>query len=342
MDTKLHIVKEYKLEGERRVSARRPLIHDGKLYAVFIYDKGSFIESIIKCFESESFELVWERKYDHVINNAEVSASGNILCSLMGGQVSCLDSVSGDVKWEWQADEDHINIGAVSNDEEGRVVVAGTGGGAKSTWCINSQDGTQIWKFNNGGHSYIPRITNGNLYQATQNTLNVIDMNTGELTWSSIEETTYLFNPVIINDFVLIGGHGLVNIYNKDSGTLMSQINIDDKEAIRSIINDGEFIYFGDNAGNLYCYKIEQYNNDLKCERIWKTPTSGGIEGSPACVESYVFAINNDSKLVMVDKTLGNQVAVLNIKGPAGISGVTECDGFIYTAAERYIHKINT
>ena len=143
-----------------------------------------------------------------------------------------------------------------------------------------------------------------------------------------------------VKDAIVVGGHGLINFYNSQNGTLLHQIKTDVAESIRAIICENDIIYFGDSSGNFYAYKIDSIRN--QSEILWKYVTNGSIESDPIINGENVLFINDDNKLICLDKASGNLNCKFNTKGKAGISGVVVENGIIYTSVGKgYAFKLN-
>ena len=145
---------------------------------------------------------------------------------------------------------------------------------------------------------------------------------------------------------LVVGGHGLVNFYNDQNGKLLHQIETGVRESIRAIIHEENTIFFGDSAGYFYAYKISQHANasgemEANAEILWKYTSNGGIESTPIIKGNHVLFINDDNKLISLDKASGELKWEFNTKGKAGISGIITADDMIYTAVEKgYVYKL--
>lgn len=319
---------EYKLKGERNNKPRRPIVSDGKLFVIFVYDKKGFTESKIQCLSCEDFTLIWEYTLGHVINNIIQLANGNLLASCMNGKIICFKIENGDIIWEYITTDS--NIGAISNEVSGRVVFSGIQRG-KKTYCLETKTGTIIWEVQNNGHSYIPIIHKEKVFNCIGNDIYCLDLNTGSTLWSSNEPRTYMFNPKIVKNFVVASGHGLLNVYEIETGKIVFKIeiplsNFDGASAIREVISDDENIYFGDAVGNFYCYSINKLDFILK----WKVETKGTIESIPVLLNGHILVINNGLQLLCIDKNSGVVESEKKTKGEANISGLTVDNGNIY------------
>jgi len=320
----LKIINEHHLKGERNNRPRRPLIWNDKLYVIFVYDKKGFTESRIQCVSIDQFELVWEYTLSHVINNILVSSNDTLLASCMNGSVLCFNLENGQKRWKFETEES--NIGPISNEYKNKIVFSGIQSRAASTWCIDTIDGSVLWKQSNKGHSYIPKIHKDKLYNCIGNDIVCLDLENGLTVWTQNEPSTYLFNPKIVGQFVLASGHGIITIFDIQSGQLVNRIETGERSSVREIIDDEACIYFGDEKGYFYSYDL----SNLKAKLNWKLKTDGAIQTIPATDGQYVFFLNDDSKFYVINKKSGTLVLEKEIKGEGNISGVTIANGKIY------------
>lgn len=320
----IKITKEYKLQGERNNKPRQPIVWNDKLYVIFVYDKKGFIESRIQCLSLEKFELLWECQLDHVINNILVSDNKTLIASCMNGSVVSFDLDNGQKMWSFKTTES--NIGAVSNECKHKVVFSGIQASNTSTWCIDSTTGNALWKQSNKGHSYIPIIHNDFIYNCIGNDIFCMNLENGLTVWTQNEPNTFLFNPKIFEQFVIVSGHGLINIYDAQSGQIINKIETGEQSSIREVINDEDNIYFGDEKGYFYSYSL----SNLEPKLNWKLETKGKIQTIPAIEGQKIFLLNDDSKLYVIDKKSGIPISEKKIKGQGNISGITFANDKIY------------
>jgi len=334
---------EYKLKGERNISSRKPLIIGNKLFVIFIFDKKGFSASNVTCLDKNNFDILWVYSYPFVINNILKSNSDNVFVCCMDGKLLELNQTNGELINSFDLDMDRC--GQSSDIVDNKLVFGGVQG-TKITACFEINPFQRIWTFENGGHSYIPLISDDKVYQCTEKNIRCLDIKSGKIIWEAFEESTYIFNPTSYKDMVAVGGHGLVNIYNSQNGKQMNQIKTEVRESIRAIIYENNIIYFGDSSGNFYAYKIYQKKNILGkhktiSEPLWKYDTNGAIESTPVFYSDKIMFINDDNKLTCLDKTSGKLNWDFNTKGEAGISGISVEDEFIFTSIGKgYVYKL--
>lgn len=341
MKSKLHL--EFKLKGERNISSRKPLYYEEKIYIAFVFDKKGFIASKVICLNASSFEFVWEIEHDFVINNLLVSNQKSILCCCMDGVILELNPNNGHQINSISTGLERVN--AASEIFDNKVVVGGIQGSTE-TVCIDLCNSNILWRFENGGHSYTPTISQNKVFQTTERTIYCLSLKDGKLLWNAHEALTYLFNPIVWNDFVVVGGHGIINIYQIETGKKLLQININQKEAIYNIVTDNDYIYFGDRGGYFYCYKIDIKQKLFRgekvvAEQVWKYLSNGSIQSKPALSGNNILIINDGNRLISLNALNGKLNWEFNSKAEAGISGVLVFGNDIYTSVGKgFVYKI--
>ncbi|GAB1856112.1 hypothetical protein MHTCC0001_09470 [Flavobacteriaceae bacterium MHTCC 0001] len=335
---------EYKLKGERNISSRKPLIIGERLFVVFIFDKKGFVASKIICLNKNNFDVQWEYDYPFVINNILKSTTNNLLVCYMDGKLKEFNPKNGDLLNTFELEMDRC--GQASIIEENKIVVGGVQG-TKLTNCFDLLSHSIKWSFDNGGHSYIPLIKENKVYQCTENKIRCLELSTGNLIWEAYEKSTYIFNPVFLNGIIVVGGHGLINIYDSKNGKRLHQIKTGVRESIRAIITENNTLYFGDSSGLFYAYKIHHKKNlfgtlKINSKQLWNFKSKGSIESLPLTNGKSVLFINDDNKLICLDKETGKNIWDFNTKGEAGISGITiENENIYLSVGKGYVYKLN-
>ncbi|PZX10123.1 outer membrane protein assembly factor BamB [Breznakibacter xylanolyticus] len=339
------IKKEYKLKGERNISARKPLIYNNSLYVILCYDKKGFTESRLQCLDLETFELKWEYTHNHVLNNLEISLNDKLLCGCMDGEVKCFNPSDGEIVWTFKTEES--NIGAISNIYNDKIIFSGVQARGKSTWCLDVNTGKLLWQIENKGHAYIPLIAENKGFFCIGNNIYSISLRDGSLNWEQNEPDTYIFNPKKNGDKIVVGGHGKVNIYDFDSGELILSIETGIRSSIREICFDSDNnLYFGDEEGNFYCYHFQFIKKLLGkgkfvAEKKWSYKAKGGIQGAAALMNESIYFITDGEELISLNIINGELNWDFNTKGKAGISGVSIVNDEIFIACGNgYVYRL--
>ena len=334
----------HKLEKERNVTSKLPIVSNGKLYIPYHYDKAGFFESKIVCLDTSTFNVVWEYTHPHVVMGLAASESGEIVGTFMGGNVLSFKPETGEILWDYS--NGRTGFGTISNISDNRVIFTINSHPNFATVCLDVRTGEELWISENANHSYTPSIIGDKVYQSSKNTLMCRSLVTGETTWSSEEKRTYVFNVVAIDDMVAVGGHDLVNIYGT-SGKLLTSITTGSKQSsIRAFVYESGRLYFGDESGVFYCYTIELGKNYLQVSTVeaklaWKYEGKGKIESTPALYDGSIYIVTDAENLLCLNAMSGEVEAELPTAGKANISGVRIYEGDIYTAIGRFAYKIS-
>jgi outer membrane protein assembly factor BamB len=337
-------ILEYKLKGERNITTRKPIVFDDKVFVVYIFDKQGSSSSKVICLDKNTFDVFWEYEYSFVINNILLSNEQNLLVCCMDGKLIELNPDNGNSNSTYELEMERCGQ---TSEIEGNNIVMGGVQGTKSTNCFDLSSKLIKWTFDNGGHSYIPLIKSGKVYQCTEKKIRCIELGSGNLIWETKEESTYIFNPISFNEMVIVGGHGLINIYDCNKGKLLHQIKTGVRESIRAIIKENDTLYFGDSSGLFYAYKITKSKNllgklKINSEQLWNFESKGGIESNPLINGESILFINDDNKLISLNKETGENKWSFNTKGEAGISGITINGKDIYLSVGKgYLYKLN-
>lgn len=334
---------EFKLKGERNISSRKSLIIGEQVYVPFIFDKKGFVASKIICLNKNDFEVSWEYDYPFVINNILESTNGNILVCCMDGKLNELNLENGELIKTLELEMDRCGQSSAIN---GSNIIIGGVQGTKKTNCLDLETQSIKWSFDNGGHSYIPLISNEKVYQCTEKKIRCIELDSGKLIWEATEESTYIFNPISLEELIVVGGHGLVNIYDSVKGKLLHQIETGIRESIRAIIAENNNLYFGDSSGVFYAYEINEKKNllgkkSIQSKELWRFESKGSIESLPKIVGESIMFINDDNKLICLDMRSGESKWSFNTKGEAGISSIiTDDEDIFLSVGKGYVYKL--
>lgn len=334
---------EYKLKGERNISSRKPIIIGNRIFVPYIFDKKGFVASKLICLDKDTFDFYWEYDYPFVINNIIASTEYSLLICCMDGQLIELNPTTGNEIFNYNLEMDRCCASSII--EQNHIVVGGVQR-TRLTNCFDLSSKSIKWSFNNGGHSYIPLIKNGKVYQCTDRTMRCLELNSGELIWEARVKNSFIFNPIPVQEMIVVGGYGFVNIYDSNNGKLLHKITSDIKKDIYSIIAENHTIYFGVNTGLFYAFKITTNKNWLGrikiiSKKLWDFNLNGG-HGSAVMYGNSNMLINDDYKLICLDKYNGAEKWIFNTKEKAGISGILIDGEDIYISVEKgYLYKLN-
>ncbi|MCT4615506.1 MAG: PQQ-binding-like beta-propeller repeat protein [Marinifilaceae bacterium] len=328
---------EYKLKGVRYISSRKPIIIGDNLYVIFVYEKQASTYSSIKCFNKENFEIKWEYEQEFVINNILQTEGETLFICCMNGSLIELNKENG--KKLNQFDLEISRCGHSSQMIENKIVVGGIQGNTQCT-CYSLIPFKKLWEFETGGHSYTPLLVNDLVYQCTGNYIRCLNANTGALIWEDYEEESYLFNPICYKNIIIVGGNGVVNFYEASTGNFITQIKTEAGKSIYQIKEEDGNIYFGDGSGVFYACKLSIEDEELSINFLWDYESEGSIESISAIKGSHILIVNDDKKLLALDKTTGELIWKANVKAEAKTAGILVNDNQIYASVSSgYLFK---
>ncbi|MCW7483280.1 outer membrane protein assembly factor BamB family protein [Leptospira kanakyensis] len=334
---------EYKFSGKRDITSRKPLVIDDKLIILFNYNIDGFPHNEVICFNIHNFTILWKYEDSFVGNNILKTPNNNVLICYMDGKLIEINHKNGSPVEKF--DLGMKRNGQTSNLYKNKIIISGIQG-TEETICFDFDKRQVLWRVYNQGHSYIPFIYEDKVYQCAEDKIVCRDLNSGSTIWKSSEKGYYNFHPNNFQSNIVVGGHGIIKFYNPINGKLLLQINTENKETIYRIISDENSIYFGDTSGIFYAYKITEAKNflgtrTLKADLQWKFSSQGAIQSIPEILDEKIIFINDDKKLICLDKKNGNLHWQININGEAGISGLTFFENTIITSVSKgHIFKI--
>ena len=339
MPGRLRVDRSFRLEGQRGVVSRTPVVHGGRVFQVFVHDRGDWLQSRLLCFDAGTLELQWEHVEDDALLNAMISRDGRLLCARMTGTATVLafDPLTGDRAWTWTGDDE--GTGVLSEDVGGRVVLAGVGD-AGTSWCLDSATGEALWSFGNGDQPHSTAASEGRLFLTTERRLNALDAATGSLLWTRTEEASYLFQPAVVGGVVVVGGHGLLDFHDPADGALLARVSTGrPRAAIYAIAVRGNTLWFGDSQGHVCCYEVT-VSDGVSAVQRWTHTCAGAAVGMPAVVGDRVYVTDDARKLTALDAASGEPLAQVGIRGRARSTGVTADGSALFVAAERNLLRI--
>lgn len=336
-------LKEYKFSGKRDITSRRPLIIEDKLIILFNYNVDGFPHNEIICLNVHNFSILWKYENSFVGNNILKTPTNNILISYMNGRLIEIDLKTGSPVEKF--DLAMKRNGQTSNLYKNKIIISGIQG-TEEIICFDFNKRQVLWRVYNQGHSYIPFIYEDKVYQCAEDNIVCLDLISGSTIWKSSKKANYNFNPNNFQSNIVVGGHGIINFYNSINGKLLLQINTGLEETIYKIISDENAIYFGDTSGIFYAYEITETKNligtkTLTAKLKWKFNSKGAIQSIPEFLGSKIIFINDDKKLICLDKKHGDLHWQININGEAGISGPVIFENTIITSVSKgHVSKI--
>ncbi len=338
----------YELPKEREVGARPPVISGTNLLVSFYYRKKDSFGSTVACLSRETFEPIWEYKTDRNgrVNDPLVSSHGSIICAYMAlNKIISLDAKTGEVLWEWDADDTDNNLGFVSNECDGKIVVGGLRY-SKSAWCIDTKTGKQLWKYDgHGEHIRAPRIVTNAVFLFTVNNLDVVSLKDGkEIYTESDTAHYYTARPVAVGDMAIGGGYDLLRSYDSSNGKGLDKLKIERESDMQLAVTEDSTVIVGqlvkkDDYGKVTTGGLSSISvsKEGKMRMQWDLEAKSGITAPPLSVNGVVYAVTRKGALLGVDAANGTLLSETNIKHEG--NGICTDGEFLYVAAEKSVFK---
>jgi len=241
---------------------------DGRVY-VFSVD------GTIYALNANDGSPLWHYQYSSTGGNytAGVVDNGTIYIGSSDGNVYALNAANGSLLWNFRTENpsDTVFVGS------GIICVASQPADvsdfSESFYGLRPSDGKQLWYFHidSYGNDPYPVVGNGMVYIGTIDTLDVLDANTGSLSWQ--QKVEIVNGMTLANGIIYVSaGDGGVYAYNADTGTpLWNQpagLNESGPLAANKIVYvgtryNGRLIAFGATTGKiLWNYQAKSYQPD--------------------------------------------------------------------------------
>jgi outer membrane protein assembly factor BamB len=141
-------ILEYKLKGERNISARKPRILGDRLFVAFNFDKKGFVAGKIICLDKNNFSVFWEYDYPFIINNILLKNKNSLLVCCMDGKLIDLNTDNGSEIANYNLEMDRCGD---SSSIVANHIVAGGVQRTTLTNCFDLSTQSLKWSYNNGG-----------------------------------------------------------------------------------------------------------------------------------------------------------------------------------------------
>lgn len=317
---------KYGLKGARSVTQRCPVIAGKTVLATFNHGQGSNFQGSLSALDIDSGEELWRFNTEHFLNEPCISSDGNIFITCFDGAVYKL-GLDGQLQWKSQPSECNLWSGIILED---KFYYAEIGGRSKYTRALSTKDGSVNWEYENGGHSYALATDNkecivhcsisGDFDEKTIY-LYCLSKDTGKTLWKT-KYDQYLFQPLIIDNFIYIGSRSHVSLFSLDSGSLLATCQIEDGIAVtaRPIDIDGRVIFITE-KGRVFCLSILEAKagvlrkKSFKFEQLWSLELSCAVKARMLQDGSHLLAIAESGDLVTIDTRNGE---ILNQEKLAG------------------------
>lgn len=325
---------KYGLKGARSVTQRCPVIFGKTVLATFNYGQGSNFQGTLAAVDVDSGEELWRFNTEHFLNEPCISTDDNIFVTCFDGTVYKL-GIDGQLQWKSQPSECNLWSGILF---ENKFYYAEIGGRSKYTRALNTTDGSVAWEYENGGHSYAlatdhkERIVHCSVsggFDESTIYLHCLNNDTGKPIWKT-KYDQYLFQPLIIDDFIYIGSRSHVSLFSLDSGELLATHQIEDGIAVtaRPIDAEGRVIFITE-EGRVFCLSTLETKvgmlrkKSFELEQLWSLELSCEVKARILQDGSLLLVITESGNLVTIDTKNGeilNQEKLTGFKEGHGIT----------------------
>jgi outer membrane protein assembly factor BamB len=221
------------------------------------------------------------------------------------------------LQWKSQPSECNLWAGTIIEDKFFYAEIAGR---SKYTRALNASDGSVLWEYENGGHSYAPatdlleRIVycsvSGGLDEKTI-FLHCLNNDTGEAVWK-IKYAQYLFQPLIVGNHIYIGSRGHVALFSLNTGGLLATYQIEDGTAVtaRPIKAESGVIFITE-QGRIFCLNTVEAKKGLlrkkttEFNQLWSLDLSSEVKARAVLAGSQLLVISEAGNLVKVNSENG-------------------------------------
>lgn len=317
----------YQLKHERNRFIRDFLLDADSLYVLFLYEKKGVSESKLICFDFQTGQEKWTLTIPTCCTNVKLASNGCILCSSMSsGQVFGLAKDSGAVVWTFTVPPNESrstspNLGWLSDIFNDKIFISEVHGGSRNIWCLNSLDGTKVWSYEHGGHSYNFAVEAGKVYHSAGYTVFCNSFSTGQLRWKyEAEGEQGYINPVVsLGERVIVFGYGYFIVLDAKNGHYLGRCRFDaEKGKCRPVLVREDRIYIAQASKHILCLDI---NNGFAT--VWSRDVSSANnrEGQYASKDGAFYIVENNL-LMQIDQETGVVSAPIKLKSEQKLNDI--------------------
>lgn len=299
----------------------------------------------------------WKYNAKGVISGSAVSSSNRIYIGStiesQTGKLYCL-SKNGDLIWKFSFDDWLQETPVIGNS---RLFVGDSGG---DFFCINSENGKQIWQFNPelksrsgcgspvlSGDQVLVGYTHGTLYS--------LRTDNGELNWKKGFGKT-MSRPAINGNKIFLGVSGKKDqkggkVYSLDRSSGQENWSWNSNEVLDSVkdlppaselmssapLITKESVYIGSNSG--FLYRLDKESGEL----IWKFNSGDSIETSPRKDGDKIYFGNNSGEFFCLNLKgeltwkFETEDDIIGIKSSASIAD----EGIYFGSSDNILYLLN-
>ena len=307
---------KYGLKGARSVTQRCPVVIGKSALVTFNHGQGSKFQGTVSAIDIETGEEQWRFDVNHFLNEPSISSEGNIFITCFDGSIYKLGS-NGVLQWKSQPSECNLWSGLVVGDKFYYAEIAGR---SKYTRALNASDGSILWEYENGGHSYalatdlqdyIVHCSVSGGFDEKSIFLHCINKDTGEVVWKS-EYDQYLFQPLIVGNHIYIGSRSHVALFNLENGELLATYQIEDGVAVTARpIKTGNGVVFVSEKGRIFCLNIVEAKKGMlrrkatEFKQSWSLDLLSEAKARLVLAGSQLLVITEAGNLLKINRESG-------------------------------------
>lgn len=307
---------KYGLKGARSVTQRCPVVIGKTVLVTFNHGQGSNFQGTLSAIDIETGEEQWRFDTDHFLNEPSLSNDGNIFITCFDGSVYKL-GLDGEMKWKSQPSKCNLWTGTIIEDKFFYAEIAGR---SKYTRALNANDGSVLWEYENGGHSYalatdlLERIVHCSVsggFDEKTIILHCLNKDTGEAVWKT-KYAQYLFQPLIIGNHIYIGSRGHVALFSLNTGGLLATYQIEDGIAVTARpIKAESGVVFITEQGRIFCLNIVEGKNGIlrknttELKQLWSLDLTSEVKARAVLAGSQLLVISEAGNLVKINSENG-------------------------------------
>ena len=263
--------------------------------------------------QKKNGNLIWETELDStIVSFPQVSQSNDVFITTYSGQIFCLDSVSGEIKWKLQAGrfksifEPCNTTGKlfVLKPALGRLLSIDQNSGTifsdkiinefKTTKFITTLDGSDI-------------VISG----GSDNHIYLVNAVSGEIKWATKADSRITKSPVICakKELIIFNTNNKIYLVNKKNGKIKKIHSIDSGKLTGPSENSPKKLYYGCNNG--FLYSIDCQSGEL--DQVYKANAS--ISVAPVVNNKghvffqsdngFNYALDSQTKKILWQKQIG-------------------------------------
>jgi len=345
---------KFRLQKERRVAPRRPVIAGERAYVVFFYDKGGSSESALLALERASGAEQWAFRIGHVGNEALV-ADGTTYWSSFEGSVYALDA-QGQQRWKAPGAKAHIGIPVLAGDD--RLVFAEFARGSRTTWCLDRNTGATVWRFDHGGHSYAVCYADGRVFHTSviqssmdgppDSSLHCLSATDGRPLWKA-KAQEFLFNPIACGDKVFVCSNRMLQVHSTHDGQLLAHAKLEENKTTLRVAEHStpqRLIVWRDDVEaerhSIRAFAVETVKrlfggSSVNVTQTWDVAEKRGLCQPPIALPSdQLMYLTRDGVLCVLDAATGTRLSETPLKTKECMfGGITLAGDQLVVAHER-------